>query len=83
MAQCPAAWGTHPSTPGSWPAEIVEYSSPEETAVHPENPNETMTEEQEQFVRDDDEHAEIAALAEGRTSPPTDTRDEPHSTPDA
>jgi N utilization substance protein A len=52
--------------------------SPEEMAVHPENPSDTPTEEVPQAVNDD-ENAETAALAEGRTSPPTGTRDEPHA----
>jgi len=52
--------------------------SPEETAVHPENPSDVAVEAGQQAIPDD-ENSEVAALAEGRTSPPIDT----HLDPDA
>jgi len=75
-----AAEGGAPETVTHAEDSIAESDelSPEETAVHPENPSDTLTEEVPQAVNDD-ENAETAALAEGRTSPPTDTRDEPHA----
>jgi N utilization substance protein A len=56
--------------------------SPEETAIHPENGMDTIEEEGRE-TRVDDESAETADLAEGRTSPPTSTRDEPHAPAEA
>jgi len=50
--------------------------SPEETAVHPENPSDVAVVAGQQAVPDD-ENSEVAALAEGRTSPPIDTRQDP------
>jgi N utilization substance protein A len=56
--------------------------SPEELAIHPQSVTDTIEEEGRQD-RVDDENTETADLAEGRTSPPTDTQDEPHAPAEA
>ena len=56
--------------------------SPEESAIHP-NGTEDGSNNGDEMKQLDDENAETAALAEGRTSPPTSTRDEPHAQAEA
>jgi N utilization substance protein A len=51
--------------------------SPEEQAVHAIGTSEDASDDQKEFA---DEDAETAALAEGRTAPPTDTSEEARST---
>jgi len=61
------------------PAANGDELSPEEEAIHSAGEGDVGggDDDQKEYA---DEDAETAALAEGRASPPTSTRDEPHTT---